>query len=92
MEVKKISGNHSVKIDNRESIEIEGVIEVLAFDEEEIDLDTEQGIMLIKGQNLHVNMLNLEIGQVCLDGKIDELSYNNNTKNSGSFMGRLFKG
>ena len=92
MEVKKNNGNHSVKIDNREKIEIEGVLEVLAFDEEEIDLDTEQGMMLIKGQNLHINMLNLDIGQVCLDGEIEELSYNNNTKSSGSFMGRLFKG
>lgn len=92
MEVNKVNGNHSIKIDNREKIEIEGVLEVLAFNEDEIELDTEQGMMIIKGQNLHVNKLNLDVGQVCLEGEFEELSYNNNSKNNGSFMGRLFKG
>lgn len=93
MDEKNIN-NHKIVIDNRQHVEVEGVIDVLAFDEQEIVLETEQGMMTIMGANLHVNQLNLNNGKVQLDGEIESLSYSDNdgyTK-SGSIFGKLFRG
>lgn len=66
---------HKVTMTNRRSCTINGVSDVLSFDIHEILLETEQGILMIKGDDLHVNRLTLEKGEVDVDGRIDSLTY-----------------
>ena len=66
---------HKVSIANRRSCMVGGVNYVLAFDIQEILLETEQGMLMIKGDDLHVNRLTLEKGEVDIDGKIDSFTY-----------------
>lgn len=47
---------------NRKSGAFTGVVDVLSFDVAEILLETELGMVLIKGHDLHVNRLSLEKG------------------------------
>lgn len=71
-----------------------GIKDVLSFDAKEILLDTEQGILMIRGDELHVNRLSLEKGEVDVDGRIDSLTYSENSsygKTAEGFFGRLFK-
>ncbi|MDF2607164.1 MAG: hypothetical protein K0R15_832 [Clostridiales bacterium] len=85
---------HRVTLNNRKICQITGVDDVLAFDAEEIILDTEQGILTIKGSDLHVNRVTVEKGEVDIEGDINNFSYSAtgpNSKNSGSVFGRLFK-
>ena len=60
----------------------------------EILLETEQGMLMIRGNELHVNRLTLDKGEVDIDGRIDSLVYSD-TAASGekqeSFLGRLFR-
>ena len=60
----------------------------------EILLETELGMLLIKGQDLHVNRLSLEKGEVDIEGRIDSLTYSD-VKTAGkqaeSLLGRLFR-
>ena len=66
---------HKVTMTNRKSCVINGVNDVLSFDIHEILLETEQGMLMIKGDDLHVNRLTLEKGEVDIDGKIDSFNY-----------------
>lgn len=88
------SKSHKVLLINRTSGAFSGVVDVLSFDVAEILLETELGMLLIKGQDLHVNRLSLEKGEVDIEGRIDSLLYSE-VKSAGkqaeSFFGRLFK-
>ncbi len=85
---------HKIAMTNRKNCIINGVIDVLSFDIHEILLETEQGMLMIKGDNLHVNRLTLERGEVDIEGKIDSLIYSEVSgmghKNE-SLLTRLFR-
>lgn len=85
--------NHNINLHSRESAVITGVKDVLSFDAAEVLLDTEQGILMLRGQELHVSRLTLEKGEVDVDGRIDSLTYSDTGygKSGDSFLGRLFK-
>ncbi len=95
MEEKNSTGkSHKVLLINRKSGVFSGVVDVLSFDVAEILLETELGMLLIKGHDLHVNRLSLEKGEVDIEGRIDALTYSE-VKSAGkqaeSILGRLFK-
>ena len=83
---------HKVLMNNRQAGSFSGVLDVLSFDVSEILLETEQGMLLIKGEDLHVNRLTLEKGEVDIAGKIDSLSYSDVSKHKAeSLLGRIFR-
>ena len=75
MEDRQVSKMHKLVIHNRKTSAVTGVLDVLAFDLNEILLETEQGMLMIKGKDLHVNRLSLEKGEVDLSGNIDSIAY-----------------
>jgi len=94
MEEKQIQGAHKISIDGRRSGAICGVSDVLSFDVNEILLETEQGMLMVKGSELHVKRLTLEKGEVDIEGMIDSLTWSNNSgkgQKNESLLGRLFK-
>lgn len=93
MEEKTLQKVHKVMLSNRRSGVLNGVIDVLSFDVGEILLETEQGMLMIKGSDLHVNRLNLEKGEIDLEGRIDSMAYSdvNPAKSTTTFLGRLFR-
>lgn len=68
-------GQHRLTLINRNSGSFTGVKDVLNFDSGEIILDTELGKLTIKGNNLHVNRLDLEKKEVEIDGTVELLQY-----------------
>ena len=81
-------------LNNRRTGTVSGVTDVISFDIAEILLETEQGMLTIKGADLHVNRLTLEKGEVDIEGRIDSMSYSEVTdfhKAGASLLGRLFK-
>ena len=96
MEEKQVNiqGAHKVTIEGRRNGMISGVSDVLSFDVQEIVLQTVEGLLLVKGEELHVSRLTLEKGEVDIDGKIDSLTYSSqgskNRKNE-SLLGRMFR-
>ena len=85
---------HKLILNNRRTCNLTGVNDVLSFDEKEIILETEQGMLMIKGNDLHVNRLTLDKGEVDLDGRIDSFTYSEQSGVAGkgeSFLSRLFK-
>jgi len=66
---------HKIAMTNRRLCMINGVNDVLSFDVREVLLETEQGMLQIKGEELHVSRLSLERGEIDIDGKIDSMIY-----------------
>ena len=75
LEERQIPKAHKLVINNRKTSMVTGVLDVLAFDLNEVLLETEQGMLMVKGKDLHVNRLSLEKGEVDLTGHIDSVAY-----------------
>ena len=95
-EEKKIrsASRHAINLLRRESMTATGVLDVISFDEETIIAETELGMLIIKGINLHVNRLNLENGELAVDGEISGITYEESSayvKGSRSLLGKLFR-
>ena len=85
---------HSIVIYNRKGGSITGVKDVISFDLKSIVLETEQGMLNIKGHDLHVNRLSVEKGELDIGGTIDGFMYsdvNTYAKKGDSIFARLFK-
>ena len=67
-EETQVRKSHKLVVNNRKTSLVTGVLDVLSFDLNEILLETEQGMMMVKGSDLHVNRLSLEKGEVDLSG------------------------
>ncbi|MCB6993497.1 sporulation protein YabP [bacterium 210820-DFI.6.37] len=67
--------NHIITIDNRERITITEVADIDNFDEEEIRANLVSGGLIIKGKNLHIQMLDLADGKAVITGEINSLAY-----------------
>lgn len=93
-EKNSVAKSHKVLLINRKNGAFSGVVDVLSFDVSEILLETELGMLLIKGHDLHVNRLSLEKGEIDIEGRIDSLTYSelkSAGKQAESILGRLFK-
>lgn len=86
--------SHTLNVSNRKVMTVTGVNDVLSFDAGEVLLDTVDGILMIRGSELHVSRLTLDKGEVDVDGKLDSLTYSEGkgpNKSGESLFGRLFK-
>ena len=94
MEERQVPKAHKLVVNNRKTSMMTGILDVLAFDLNEVLLETEQGMLMVKGKDLHVNRLSLEKGEVDLAGQIDSIAYSDvqhmNKKNENLFA-KLFK-
>lgn len=85
---------HKMSLMNRKNCNLSGIVDVLSFDLGEILLETDLGMLMVRGKDMHVTRLSLEKGEVDIDGKIDSLTYSENTsfaEKSESFLTKLFK-
>lgn len=92
MEEKTNRKPHSVYWKDRKQGTVTGVTDVLSFDETTVVLETEQGMMTLKGKNLHIGRLTLEQGEVELEGELDSIVYSGSRPGKkGSLMKRMFR-
>lgn len=87
---------YKLSLTNREMLEADGVIEVQNFDEQEVRAFSKLGILVIKGEGLHITQLNLDNGQLVLEGIITSVQYLDDKKGkmkarSKGIMEKLFK-
>lgn len=85
---------HNINILDRTNIKITGVLDVISFDEEMIVSETELGVLILKGLNFHINKLNLDTGDLEIDGEIYSLIYEDKSsynKPASSLFSKIFK-
>ncbi len=66
---------HKVVIDSRKKLVITAVEDVDSFNETEVILLTNHGFITVTGDDLHISRLNLEEGQLIIEGGIQSLDY-----------------
>ena len=94
MEEKLNRRPHKLEVTGRGTGSVTGIQDVVSFDENQIILDTDMGLLTVKGKSLHVSRLTLEKGEVDIEGTFDSFAYssNENYRKSGeSLFNRLFK-
>ena len=81
-------------LENRGKLSISGVNDVLSFDDQVVIVETELGLLTVKGDNIRVNKLSLDTSEVVLEGTISYLAYSDKdlekNKNS-SLLSKIFK-
>ncbi len=82
--------NHLLSLDNRVRLVLTGAEDVSGFNEETVSVKTTCGLLIIKGEKLHIDKLNLETGEVSIDGKINAMQYIG-TNDSRSKLSKLFR-
>ncbi len=86
--------SHKLILNNRRTGSFTGILDVLSFDVGEILLETELGMLDLKGKDLHVNRLNLEKGEADIEGEIDMITYSKVPEVTGKkdkMFGRIFR-
>ena len=85
---------HACCLQNGSSAGLTGVREVVSFDENQVVMDTDMGLLTLKGKDLHVSRLTVEKGEVDVEGTVDSLTYSSNEayrKSGQNLIARLFK-
>lgn len=85
---------HKVSMSNRSKLEMTGISDVVSFDLTKVLLESDYGVITIKVQNLHVNRLSVEKGELDIDGTIQAIEYSdkdNFSKKGESWFGKLLK-
>ncbi len=83
----------NIVLENREKLNITGVLDVLSFDDQIVILETELGLLTVKGENIRINKLSLDSSEVTIDGEIYQLAYSekDTMEKSGGFLNKIFK-
>ena len=83
----------NVILENRNKLSISGVRDVLSFDDQIVILETDLGMLTVKGDNLKINKLSIDTADVIIEGEINTLSYSQKDlerRNEGIFS-KIFK-
>ena len=80
-------------LENRNKLSISGVKDVLSFDDQVVIMETELGLLSVKGENLKINKLSIDTSEVIIEGEINNLSYSDHTKKEqeGGLFSKIFK-
>ena len=82
---------HNFLLENREKMSITGVLDVDIFNPDMVVVQTEMGMLTVKGIDLHINKLNLESSELTVEGEIGSCIYSDKNVASGNFFGKIFK-
>ncbi len=82
---------HNLTLENRKKLVLDGVEDVISFDDASVLLDTVMGQLTINGSSLRIQELCLEKGNVSLEGDIDEILYSDTQVKKSGFFGKLFR-
>lgn len=92
MEGKRNTESHSVSIEDRSRMVVTDVKDVESFNEETILLTIGGGGLIVKGQKLHIQKLDLEEGRVIINGLFHSAVYTEKRDPAeGGFLKKLLK-
>ena len=90
-EKKDIKLSHNLILKERKSLNISWVLDVDSFDDNAVVAYTDLGELTIKGSNLHINKINLDSGDLELDGEVYSLEYAEDRPAERGFFSKLFR-
>lgn len=87
------TGMQNIVLENREKLNISGVLDVESFNDETIVVDTELGILIIRGEDLRINKLSIDSSELSIEGIVISLEYNekDGSKKGMGFFAKMFR-
>ena len=84
---------HKINISERNKIFLTGINKINFFDASDFEIDSIAGLIHIKGEKLEIIKLDLQVGELLINGLINSVSYfeNKKSRNKESFISKLFK-
>ena len=82
---------HHILLEGREQLTVSGVEEGESFDENTIVMSTVKGTLVVRGEDLHIEKLSLDGGDMKVEGSVDSLTYEDDAGDRGGFFARLFR-
>ena len=76
---------HHILLEGREQLTVSGV-------ENTIVMVTAKGTLVVRGEDLHIEKLSLDGGDLKVEGAVDALSYEDDRGGRGGLLSRLFGG
>ena len=71
---------HQFSLVDSEEMTVDGVVNLGSFDEHEVIMETEQGILIVKGAGLNIKQLNLDKGNIIFEGTVKSITYEDEVK------------
>ena len=80
-------------LENRKKLNVSGVNDVLSFVDQVVIVDTELGLLTVKGENIRITKLSLDTAEVVIEGEISSLTYSDNKqdKSNSTLLSKIFK-
>lgn len=92
---KNFNSFQNIMLENREKLNVTGIHDVFSFDDQIIIIETELGLLTIKGEDLKINKLSLDTSDFIVEGKINSLNYSSQEsvpgKKGKSILSKIFK-
>lgn len=92
---KNFNTFQNIVLENREKLNVTGINDVFSFDDQIIIIETELGLLTIKGEDLKINKLSLDTSDFIVEGRIDSLNYSNqeasSNKKGKNILSKIFK-
>ena len=82
---------HNLILEDRKKLSVSGVNDVGSFDEENIVVSTDYGELTVRGEKLHITKLSLEVGEMCIEGKVSGMQYAEVVVKSTGFLSKVFR-
>ncbi len=79
---------HKLQLNERRQLTMNGVTEVVSFEDSTVVLQTSLGTLIVQGRELQLKTLSLDGGQVAVDGTVTALIYEE--PRTGGWRQRLF--
>jgi sporulation protein YabP len=91
MEQQKEKCQQTLQLTMRKHLEVNGIIDVIRFDELAVVLQSVCGELTIEGNGLKMSVLDTDKGIVSLDGQVDSIYYSEDTGDGKKrLFGRIF--
>ena len=91
MEQQKEKCQQVLGLTMRKHLDVNGVIDVIRFDDVSVVLQTVCGELTIEGSGLKISVLDKDKGIVSLDGQVDSIYYSEETNETKKrLFGRIF--
>ncbi|NLB37226.1 MAG: sporulation protein YabP [Clostridiales bacterium] len=82
---------HNLILEDRRLLTVSGVSDVDSFDEQTVVIFTDKGELTVRGKDLHINKLSVEIGELLMEGQIVSLTYSDEQPKSSGFLSKVFR-
>ena len=97
MDTRTVSGGEptereqTLTLKNRRQLTLSGITDVKRFDDTGAVFDTVCGQLCVKGENLRVDVMDVEAGNVILKGTVHALGYVGDGAEKSGVFGKLFR-